>query len=59
MPVAGFGLGFPRDIKPPSLIIIGHVVNQFEEQNLNNNGYFQAIESEDAVLSDFRRYTAA
>ncbi|OIQ48449.1 MAG: uroporphyrinogen-III C-methyltransferase [Gammaproteobacteria bacterium MedPE] len=48
-----------HDIKPPSLIIIGQVVNQFDEQNLNNNGYFQAIESEDAVFSDFRRYTAA
>lgn len=33
-----------HDIRPPALIVIGKVVDQFEERYLNNNGYFQAIE---------------
>ncbi|MCG7532958.1 uroporphyrinogen-III C-methyltransferase [Psychrobium sp. MM17-31] len=48
-----------HDIKPPSLIVIGDVVAQFDEENINNNGYLQATENTDAIFSDFRRYTAA
>lgn len=34
-----------HNIKPPALIIIGKVVDQFNEKHLDNSGYFQALEA--------------
>jgi len=33
-----------HEIKPPALIIIGKVIEQFDEEHLDNTGYFKALE---------------